>query len=212
MKHLNVLEQAELIHVRREGRLRWNVLNPERLRDLPDDYLERWQTEGSDGDDDDAVGGLDSIISSLSYKVTLPVSPGRVYRAFLEDINVWWPDRKLNGSTLILEPFVGGRFYEALDNGAGVLHGFLSRLEPSREIWLIGPMDIGEAAAMSLVGIQLDEINGRTQLRLTHRTFGEVNESSLRPNATEWADRLDNHLRAFVSESSSPAPPETAGN
>lgn len=206
MKHLNVLEQAELIHVRREGRLRWNVLNPERLRDLPEDYLERWRTDAGDEGDDDGIDELESVVYSLNFEITLPVIPDRVYRAFLEEIDNWWPDRRLNGSTVILEPFVGGRFYEAITEGAGVLYGFLSRLEPAKEIWLIGPMDVGEAAAISLVGIQLDEIDGRTQLRLSHRTIGEINESSLPPRKGEWAKRLDKHLRAFLTEGSPPIP------
>jgi DNA-binding transcriptional ArsR family regulator len=38
MKHLSVLQQAGLVMVRREGRKRWNSLNPVPLRDV----LRRW--------------------------------------------------------------------------------------------------------------------------------------------------------------------------
>ena len=34
MKHLGVLHAAGLISIRREGRVRWNVLNPVPLRDV----------------------------------------------------------------------------------------------------------------------------------------------------------------------------------
>lgn len=195
MKHLRVLEQAELIHVQREGRLRWNVLNQERLRDIPDDYLEQWGAEDESQDGD---------ISSLDYEVTLPVPPDRIYQAFLKDINAWWPDRKLDSSKLVLEPFVGGRFYEAIDDeGAGILFGFISCLEPSREIRLIGPMDAVEAATTSTVRIRFEEEDGRTHLRLSHRTAGEVIDSSLSPYIADWEERLDHHLRAFVTKDSS---------
>lgn len=38
MQHLNVLAEADLVIVRREGRERWNHLNPMPIRDLH----ERW--------------------------------------------------------------------------------------------------------------------------------------------------------------------------
>jgi DNA-binding transcriptional ArsR family regulator len=38
MQHLNVLEDADLVIVRRQGRERWNLLNPLPIRDLH----ERW--------------------------------------------------------------------------------------------------------------------------------------------------------------------------
>jgi DNA-binding transcriptional ArsR family regulator len=34
MKHLRVLEQAQLVSVQRDGRLRWNALNPVPLREV----------------------------------------------------------------------------------------------------------------------------------------------------------------------------------
>lgn len=40
MKHLNVLEAAELVAVRRHGRERWNYLNPAPLQQIH----ERWMT------------------------------------------------------------------------------------------------------------------------------------------------------------------------
>ncbi len=40
MKHLDVLEAADLIHVRRQGRLRWNVFNALPLERI----VQRWVT------------------------------------------------------------------------------------------------------------------------------------------------------------------------
>ena len=40
MKHLNVLADAGLITIRREGRARWNYLNPTPLQEI----YERWMT------------------------------------------------------------------------------------------------------------------------------------------------------------------------
>jgi DNA-binding transcriptional ArsR family regulator len=39
MQHLSVLERAELIIVRREGRLRWNYINPLPIKELHDRWI-----------------------------------------------------------------------------------------------------------------------------------------------------------------------------
>ena len=39
MQHLDVLEKADLIIVRREGRLRWNYINPVPIKELHDRWI-----------------------------------------------------------------------------------------------------------------------------------------------------------------------------
>lgn len=41
MQHIGVLEKADLIVVRREGRVRWNHLNPMPIKDI----YERWMSD-----------------------------------------------------------------------------------------------------------------------------------------------------------------------
>ena len=45
MQHLSVLEKADLVIVRREGRLRWNYINPLPIKELHD----RWIGSYADG-------------------------------------------------------------------------------------------------------------------------------------------------------------------
>ena len=42
MQHLGVLEKADLLIVRREGRLRWNYFNPLPIRELHDRWISRY--------------------------------------------------------------------------------------------------------------------------------------------------------------------------
>lgn len=204
MKHLRVLEQAELIHVRREGRLRWNDLNAEKLQEIPADYMETWRAGEESQDSGDEFGDLSANVSTLEYEVVLPAPVERVYQAFLDDINAWWPDRRLADSKLILEPFVGGRFYEANEEEESAeLLGFISCLRPKKEIRLFGPVNAVEEAAISNIRIQMKEADGRTHLFLTHHTAGEVNDSLNLEQKSDWENRLDHHLRAYIAPGSS---------
>lgn len=48
MQHLNVLEEADLIIVRREGRYRWNYLNPLPIKDIYDRWISNYATAAVD--------------------------------------------------------------------------------------------------------------------------------------------------------------------
>lgn len=42
MQHLGVLEKADLIIVKREGRLRWNYINPLPIKEIYDRWINRY--------------------------------------------------------------------------------------------------------------------------------------------------------------------------
>jgi len=42
MQHLDVLENADLVIVKREGRLRWNYINPLPIKELHDRWIGRY--------------------------------------------------------------------------------------------------------------------------------------------------------------------------
>ena len=48
MQHLRVLEKADLIVVKREGRLRWNYINPLPIKELHDRWIGRYADNAVD--------------------------------------------------------------------------------------------------------------------------------------------------------------------
>lgn len=48
MQHLDVLERADLIIVKRVGRHRWNYLNPLPLREIADRWISRYAADALD--------------------------------------------------------------------------------------------------------------------------------------------------------------------
>lgn len=65
MKHLDVLERAGLLVVQREGRVRWNHLNPVPIQQLHD----RWVSKH--------VARMASALSRLKQHVESPASSGK---------------------------------------------------------------------------------------------------------------------------------------
>jgi DNA-binding transcriptional ArsR family regulator len=119
MKHLNVLEQANLITVKREGRTRWNILNDDLVQFL------RTTLVGEDGPYDlTEVLGLfpgrwpASAQENIAYKpidieqnLILEAAPAKVFEALTLGIDAWWAPRCMPGSQIRLEPFLNGRFF-----------------------------------------------------------------------------------------------------
>ena len=48
MQHLGVLERADLVIVKRQGRLRWNYLNPLPIKEIFDCWISRHATDAVD--------------------------------------------------------------------------------------------------------------------------------------------------------------------
>jgi hypothetical protein len=59
--------------------------------------------------------------------MALGSSRRRVFDALLR-AKSWWPQRVRPGAKIVMEPRVGGRFFEDCDDGCGIMLGHVSRL------------------------------------------------------------------------------------
>ena len=216
MKHLKVLEEAGLITVRREGRTRWNVLNRELLDAMRSEFLV------------DALGQPGSILeqslalwpggnaaerggqlASLTEEISLRATPDAVFGALTAGIDSWWPARHVNGSRMILEPYVNGRFYEAFDEtGQGVLHAIVTFIKQDEEIRLRGSLQFGDGAGYgpvpdSTVRIVLAADGGVTRVTLSHYFGGDATAERLAATRRQWRDILVRHRQDQGSSGSS---------
>src|SRR5688500_14554514 len=129
MKHLGVLTGAGLVVVRRRGRERWNHLNAVPLRQAYErwlaPYAERAAVASLRLKDFVEGTGMNGTLD-VATDVTIDAPPSRVWDAITR-MGGWWPHRFRAGSGVVLEPYVGGRFYEDWGDGAGALYGTVAR-------------------------------------------------------------------------------------
>jgi hypothetical protein len=106
-------------------------------------------------------------------EVVLDAARRRVFEAFLH-VAAWWPDRARAGSAVVLEPRVGGRFFEDCDDGCGILLGNVSRLVMPGEFAIEGSFGLDQPVC-ALWNVRLDaEGHDRTVLRGRFRAFGAL--------------------------------------
>jgi len=209
MRHLKVLEQAELIRTRREGRQRWNYLNEDLFQVIQDTYLE------SDADAEQRLGDVLSFLAReeggrltassgfenrpIHLEVELPASQGRVFRTLTDEIDDWWSYRIATDSRMNLEAHVGGRFYESFEGGGGTLYAIVNHIKPGEEIRLNGSMGLVEERANNIIHIKLQALSpDKTLLTLRHRFLGRVSVVTVDTFKRSWVELLTHYLTAFI--------------
>jgi DNA-binding transcriptional ArsR family regulator len=214
MKHLKVLEQANLIRVKREGRKRWNILN--------DDLAHFLRTKLADDDGPYrlveilglfpghkpatpmANGAADPI--HIKQTVLLQASPSQVFEALTVGIDAWWSWRVSAGSKVYLEPIVNGRFYEAFNtDGQGIFYANVTYIKQDEEIRLRGPLELSEQAANmpvpdSYIGIVLEAQDNGTMLSLSHHISSGVDDTTGDVCKQRWHTILNQDLKLFVEK------------
>ena len=74
-------------------------------------------------------------LGAVRTEVTVAAAPDKAFRVFTEGFNRWWPrSHHIAEGDLeeaIIEPFVGGRWYERTTDGCGLRLGPGARLGPA---------------------------------------------------------------------------------
>jgi len=128
--------------------------------------------------------------SSLDVQTKIELDAGRrrVFDGLLH-IAAWWPDHGRPGSRIVLEPHVGGRFFESCDDGCGILLGQLSRLLPPDEFAIEGSFGLDQpVCALWSVRLESDG-GGRTTVHGQFRAFGALEDELRAVAVAAWEAR-----------------------
>ncbi len=191
MKHLRVLERGGLVDVRRDGRKRWNRLNPEHLQGIGG----RWTAVAAG-----VAPRAESVMKTSESRPGLPATtlavfvdavPWKVFDALTVNVAAWWGPphlRSADASNLVVEPQPGGRFYEEWGHRQGALRGIVGAIRQDERLELAGP--IFDEAADSRVCFRLEPREGGTLLT--------VSAENVPPDSVD--DLFRGRLKAFVEK------------
>lgn len=218
MKHLKVLTGAGLVLVRREGRERWNHLNAVPIQRIYERWISPFQAhwaaailrleqgvrgeEGVEGIMADKRRGEAFPLRSFhaELEATIGAPPSRVFEALTREVSAWWGAPYLIGKAqrLVLEPRLGGRFYEEWADGAGALWGTVTELEEDKLLEVTGPVGMGGPVVGRVRFTLAPQGAAGTRLSLSHRGFGAVTEKTGAEYKGGWTDLLATRLKAYV--------------
>ena len=206
MKHLGVLERAGIVTARRAGRERWNVLNPEPLREVEG----RWPgllppeppapmpaapaTPGAP-----ATSSTAAPATRISTEAFIDAPPWRVFDALTQNVAAWWGGphlRSVDATNLVLEPQPGGRFVEEWGHRQGALRAVVTAIKQDEHLELTGAL-AGKPAGV--LGIRLERREGGTLL-LAELTTSGVDAADGDAGKRAMDDLFKARLKAFVEE------------
>jgi DNA-binding transcriptional ArsR family regulator/uncharacterized protein YndB with AHSA1/START domain len=217
MKHLAVLERCGVVRVRRSGRERWNILEPERLGGLD----ARWQAAPAGesaareapgaaatppgeprrqtGAPAEQPGVVEPRGFSHVLQVFIDAPPWRVFDALTVNVASWWGAPHLlaaDATNLVLEPQPGGRFYEEWGHRQGALRGLVAAIKQDERLELTGAVF---GAGDSVLGFVLERREGGTLVTASHTSAGATSGSRTRAIAV-LEDLVRARLKPFVEQ------------
>jgi DNA-binding transcriptional ArsR family regulator len=193
--HLRVLKDAGLVVDRRVGTRRLYQLNPDALAALRD-YLDWYWAQAlatyQQAVEQHEEGSTNAMTPEVRVAKSITVEVPRVqaFEFFIRQ-EAWWPVRTHHlaeppGETVILEPFVGGRWFERSHDGRECDWGTVVVWEPPRRIvltWQIGPGWVYEPDRTRASEIEvrfLAESQHRTRVEFEHRHLERYGEHAER--------------------------------
>ena len=148
--------------------------------------------------------------NSIRKLVQVRAAPEVAWRAFTQKMGSWWPLTnykigKAQAVDAVIEPFVGGRWYEQGDDGSKCQWGTVLAWEPPSRLVLSWDIDADWQYDPNLkteIEIRFaDEGGNRTRVELEHRKldrYGERRDEMRRIYDTEgdWGRLLEAFARA----------------
>jgi uncharacterized protein YndB with AHSA1/START domain/DNA-binding transcriptional ArsR family regulator len=211
MKHLQVLQQANLVVVRQQGRERWHSLNAVPLRQVYERWVSQYASDWAvsllqlkrtaEGKQSHYQEEWTMETLHIEQELVIHAEPQQVFEALTTDVDAWWMQGfEVPHSTFHLEPVAGGRFYEDFGPGRGsALYATVTYLEPSKKLRLMGPMGLS-GPVMGTVAFDLVAEENGTRLKLSHRVLGAVKEGDRETYTRGWQVLLEEHLKRFVEQ------------
>jgi uncharacterized protein YndB with AHSA1/START domain len=191
--HLRVLKEAGLVVDQPLGTRRLYQLNPEALaalRDYLDWYWRQALATYKQALEQLKEGETAAMVPELSVVKSIVVEVPRVQAfAFFVRQEAWWPVQTHHlaeppGETVILEPFVGGRWFERWRDGRKCDWGTVLVWEPPRRIvltWQVGPGWVYEPDPTKASEIEVRfvaESQQRTRVEFEHRHLERYGEQA----------------------------------
>jgi DNA-binding transcriptional ArsR family regulator len=225
--HLRVLKDAGLVADEAVGTRRLYRLRPEglaRLRDHLDWYWAQALAAYKQAAEQATPGGEMTALPEISVvrTVTVEAPLPTAFRVFTEQ-HRWWPVATHHlaeppGETVVLEPFVGGRWYERAADGTECDWGTVLVWEPPHRLLLTWQIAPGwtyqpDPDRASQVEVRFTaESAGRTRVELAHRHLEWYGESAERMRAVlDRPTGVAGVLAAYAAAMASGAP-EVAGS
>ncbi|MBK6424136.1 MAG: metalloregulator ArsR/SmtB family transcription factor [Gemmatimonadetes bacterium] len=226
MKHLGVLVEAGLVLVRREGRQRWNHLNPMPIHQIARRWIRPFEAAAAEQllrlkfhaerpTEDIMAKATEFRALDIQLEVEIAASRDKVWRSLTTEIGEWWPKQFYVGTSpkrFRLEGRVGGQVVEDWGNGEGSLFGTITVFEEQATLQWAGDMSAdfgGPARSVTTFRLTAGPRAGTTLISFRDTPFGLLGEAALAGLQQGWTWLLHDILKPYIEQGRRPERPAT---
>ncbi|MGP4038644.1 SRPBCC domain-containing protein [Gracilibacillus sp. D59] len=210
MKHLNVLEEGNLVLVRREGKYKINFLNAVPLQEVYNRWVGKYMKPTASAllnlkSTVEQNGGTQTMTTNnngfnIEQEIFMAAPREAVFKALTDKVQEWWEFRLApegKKSQFTFEPVPGGHFLEKWGENEGAIWGKVYYVNAPEEIRLFGHLGM-QGAVNSAYTYRLIEKDGGTLLQLSHTASGILQENWEEDHTKGWEYLLGTLLKNYV--------------
>ena len=205
MKHLGILEKANLITVKREGKFRWNHLNTMPIQQTYEQWVSNLlQLKYLAEQTTEKMGESSKTITTTTVFIELNINAKkpRVWQALTEETGQWWKkDFYTNPKTreFVLENRLGGLMYEDTGSDEGLVWASVIGIDSPNSIQFKGQLSPKFGGpAISFMKIQLEDSGDETLFRITDTIFGSISENLQKSLTEGWQAIFEEGLKPYA--------------
>ncbi|SET98057.1 DNA-binding transcriptional regulator, ArsR family [Salinibacillus kushneri] len=209
MKHLTILESAQVVLTRKNGREKINYFHAVPLQEVYRRWMNQFQADDASSminlkhlfkkkESDDCMTRIQENNSfHIVQEICIQAGREKVFQALTKDINKWWSIRLFDQSELVAESKLGGKFYETSAEGKEALWGTLNLIKSNEELHYNGALGMPGAVNSYYIYKLKEDRPNETILQLDHTAFGMI-DSSWEEDYEEGWNRLLHDLKHFI--------------
>ena len=205
MKHLGILEKANLITVKRDGKFRWNYLNTMPIQQTYEQWVSNLlQLKHLAEQTSETMGESSKTITTTTVfiELTINATKSRVWQALTAETGQWWKkDFYTNPKTreFVLESRLGGLMYEDAGEEEGLVWASVIGIDSPNSLQLKGQLSPKYGGpAISFMKIQLEDAEDATILKMSDTIFGSISDN-LQQNLKEgWQAIFEEGLKPYA--------------
>lgn len=147
-------------------------------------------------------GALPMGSMHIEQEVIIEAAPEAVFEAMTADVSAWWGRPYVHSDearALVLEPRVGGRFFEDWGDGEGALYATVTAFQAPLMLGLVGPFGM-DGLCHNRIDLTLEPCPEGTAVKLSHKGMGEIADERREQYTAGWGDLLGSRLRALAEQ------------
>ncbi len=217
MKHLNVLEEAKLISIRREGKYRLNHINAIPIQEIYERWVKKYEVQWASGllqlkELTEYKSNIDHIteqlimeqsqVTRIQMEISINASIEHTWRSMINDIGLWWrKDFYTSPKTkeFILEARPGGKMYEDYGNNEGLVWAEVIILDSPNILELKSHLSPAYGGPVfSFLRLALESSDEGTTLRLSDVGVGKMSDEAVKQTEAGWRMLFENGFKSYV--------------